>query len=81
MATVRSRAFDGSGAALAGVTVTFVWDLPGGPRADREVTDWRGEAVAEVSLADVAAGTAVTVDVLAEYNGQSKERSTTLVVE
>ena len=61
--------------------MTFVWDLPQGARSDRAVTDVKGEAVAERSLAGLASGTTVTIDVLAEYNGQSRERSLAVVVE
>jgi hypothetical protein len=58
--------------------VTFVWDFPDGQRSDRVVTDWGGEAVARRSLADLPPGAALRVDVLAEYNGQSRETSTTV---
>ena len=56
--------------------VTFVWDLPDGQRSERAVTDWGGEAIARRSLAGLSPGTALRVDVLAEYNGQSRQRST-----
>lgn|GEM_PF-7126675 len=61
--------------------MTFVWDLPEGSRSDRAVTDVSGEAVAKRSLAGVEPGTTVTIDVLAGYNGQSRERSIAVVVE
>lgn len=61
--------------------MTFVWDLPDGRRWDRAVTDPGGEAIARRALADLPSGTVLRVDVMAEYNGQSRESSTVVEVE